>query len=151
MKWIISIAIVVSVGVMAYFYVMLEKNAGDQSVVVQTATSSRSISIIHAYKDGEHRFVGQIKLPHSCYSLTSDASHDPKDPSSITVRLTSVDKMLDQTLCAKIPTNYPYQVVTDGPEKIEVHATLNDEDLGVRLTETDWQSSAGTYINPIVQ
>ena len=151
MKWVIAFAIVISVGIMGYFYVGLMQDTKVPPVAVSTATTSRSIAIYHAFKDGEHRFSGQIKLPHSCFALDAGAVHDPKNASIVIIDLKVKDKMLDQAICAQIPTNYPFQVIADGPLDTVIRANLNGEELGVRLTETEWQSSVGTYINPISQ
>jgi hypothetical protein len=151
MKWVIAFTIVISAGIMGFIYVNLSKNAPPQQVAVSTATSTRSLSMYHAFKDGEHRFSGQVKLPHSCYALDAQALHDKKNPNIVTINLIAADKMLDQALCAKIPTNYPFQILAEGPEDIEVRAEFNGEELGVKMTDTEWQSSVGTYINPVNQ
>ncbi len=150
MKWIIAFAVILSAGVMGYLYVDLEMGKGEGEHMV-VASSSPAIPVYHAYKDGEHRFIGQLKLPHSCYTLDAQTYRDPRSPEYITITLKTTDKMLDQSLCAQIPTNYPFQVLAEGPEKIVVDAELNGEPYSVRMTETSWQSSTGTYINPIAQ
>ena len=151
MKWVIAFAIVISVGIMGYFYVGLMKDTSAPPVAVSTATTSRSILIYHAFKDGEHRFIGQIPLQHSCYSLDAEAVHDRKDPNIVVITLKATDKMLDQPICAKIRTPYPFQVLAEGPQDIDIRAAFNGEEVAVKLMETEWQSSAGTYINPVNQ
>jgi hypothetical protein len=149
MKKIYTIAFLLSVAVMGFLYYKLNANTAPETVVVSTVETTRSISIIHAYKDGEHRFIGQIRLPHSCFALNVEANHDKYDPSIISIDLTGTDKMLDETLCANIPTYYPFEIITEASQDIAIHATYNGEPLRVKLTDTSWQSSAGTYINPI--
>ena len=151
MKWVIASTIVIAVGIMGYFYVSLMKDTAKLPVAVSTATSTRSIAMYHAFKDGEHRFSGQIPLPHSCFILDAEAVHDQKNPNIVTITLKTQDKMLDHAICAQIKTNYPFQVLAEGPEDIDVHASFNGEDIGVKLTQTEWQSGTGTYINPVIQ
>lgn len=151
MKWVIAFTIVIAAGIMGYFYVGLMKDTAKPTVAVSNATSTRSIPMYHAFKDGEHRFSGQIPLPHSCYILDAEAIHDPKNHNIVTIALKTQDKMLDQAICAQIKTNYPFQVLAEGPQDIDIRASFNGEDIGVKLTDTEWQSTAGTYINPISQ
>ncbi len=147
MKWVFAFTIVITAGIMGYFYVQLMKDTNTAPVVVSTATSTRTVSLIHAFKDGEHRFSGQIKLPHSCYALDAEAIHDTKNPTIVTISLNAKDKMLDQALCANIPTNYPFQILAEGPQDIIIRASFNGDDIGTKIVETEWQSSTGTYFN----
>lgn len=151
MKWVIALTIVITAGIMGYFYVGLMKDSAKPVVAVSNATSTRSVPMYHAFKDGEHRFSGQIKLPHSCFALDAEAVHDTKNSKIVIIELKTKDKMLDQAMCAQIPTNYPFQVLAEGPEDIDIRASFNGEDIGVQLTNTEWQSSSGTYINPVNQ
>lgn len=151
MKWVIAFTIVIAAGIMGYFYVGLMNDTSKPPVAVSYATSTRSLAMYHAFKDGEHRFSGQIPLPHSCYALDAEAVHDQKNPNIVTITLNAKDKMLDQALCAQIKTNYPFQVLAEGPEDIDIRASFNGDTLTPKLTETAWQSSAGTYINPVSQ
>lgn len=151
MKWVIALTIVITAGIMGYFYVGLMKDSAKPIVAVSNATSTRSVPMYHAFKDGEHRFSGQIKLPHSCFALDAEAVHDTKNSKIVIIELKTKDKMLDQAMCAQIPTNYPFQVLAEGPEDIDIRASFNGEDIGVQLTNTEWQSSSGTYINPVNQ
>ena len=147
MKWVFAFTIVIAAGIMGYFYVQLMNEKISTPVAVSTATTSRTVTLIHAFKDGEHRFSGQIKLPHSCFALDAEAVHDKKNSSIVTITLNAKDKMLDQTLCANIPTNYPFQILAEGPEDIVILASFNGDDLGTKIIETEWQSSTGTYFN----
>lgn len=151
MKWVIALTIVITAGIMGYFYVGLMKDSAKPIVAVSNATSTRSVPMYHAFKDGEHRFSGQIKLPHSCFALDAEAVHDTKNSKIVIIELKTKDKMLDQAMCAQIPTNYPFQVLAEGPEDIDIRASFNGEDIRVQLTNTEWQSSSGTYINPVNQ
>ena len=148
MKWIFISAFTIATAIMGYFYLTLQSTP-PPPVVITAATSTRTLLVLHAFKDGEHRFDGQIKLPHSCYSLDAQAELDPKNPDAIVLALTSTDKMLDQALCAEIPTNYQFEALVDAPEDAAVSATLNGNDLPITLKEIDWESAAGSYFNPI--
>jgi hypothetical protein len=40
-------------------------------------------------------------------------------------------------------------VLSDGAEDATVEATLNGEKINIVIKDTAWQSSTGTYFNPI--
>lgn len=150
MKWIIITATIISSGVLVYFYNNINKNVPSPiTTPVSTGSSTRSIQIIHSFKDGEHRFIGSIRLSHSCHSVNADTIHNPKDMRNITIELTTKDNILDQPVCAQIPTNYPFEVLAEAPEDITLAVLLNNEQLTVREKKVEWQSAAGTYINPL--
>lgn len=149
MKWVIAFTIVITAGIMGYFYVELMKNEGvEVAPISATTTPTRSIDIVHAFKDGEHRLSGHIKLSHSCYAVDAEAVHDAKEPNVVNIVITVKDRMLDESICAQLPTNYPFQILAEAPEDIEIRAQINDEDVGVKLINTEWQSTT-EYITPL--
>lgn len=149
MKWVFITAIIISSGILVYFYEEINKTPATPTIAsISTSTSARSIQIIHAFKDGEHRFSGSVRLSHSCYTLDAEAKHDPKDISNITIELRTKDNLLDQPVCAQIPTNYPFEVLAEAPEDIMLEVHLNNENIVVHEKKVDWQSSAN-YINPV--
>ncbi len=148
MKWVYVAVIIISLGIMGYFYVSLNRTSTTPTHA-PTNDTSRSVAINDAFKDGEHRLSGQIRLPHSCYNLDTQAIHDVNNPEAITLVFTASDKMLDKTLCAQLPTNYPFQVLADGIVNATITATLNNEILPIEVTRSEWQASTGTYFNKI--
>lgn len=148
MKWLYITAIVIALGIMGYSYVSLNMSSHD-STSEATTTSPQSILITHAFKDNEHRFTGQIRLPHSCYAFTAEAVHDPNRQNVIVIILKATDKNLPESQCSKLPTNYPFEVLAEGAADATIEATLNDEELKTVIKDTEWQSSTGTYFTPI--
>ena len=117
-KWIALSFIILSGSVLAYLYIELQTTQLDTEVIAPPQ-SVHAIRVTHSFKDGIHRFVGEVKLPHSCYELTLDEnpSHQ-KDPKKFTIILTSTDRMLDQRLCAKISTRYPFEAIIDKASRL---------------------------------
>lgn len=149
MKWVIAFTIVITAGIMGYFYVgLMQKNNSQQIPEPAAHAPSRFIDVVHAFKDGEHRLSGHLKLSHSCYAVDAEAVHDANNPNIVTIIITVKDRMLDESICAKIPTNYPFQILAEGPESTEIRAQINNEEVGVKLINTEWQSKT-EYITPL--
>ncbi len=150
-KWIAFIVLLISASLLGYFYYELERTSFENeipSTIVPTIPKASEIRIFHSFKDGIHRYTGDVKLPHSCYSLDTGVIRNAKDPSSVTVVLTSTDRMLEQRLCAKIQTNYSFEALVDTPNISTLHLTvkLDGDDLPFRLVETQWQGAQGTML-----
>lgn len=141
-----------SVGLWFIFTHLEEERSAPLSLGIY---GTSTVTVTHSYDSGVHRFTGEIKLPHSCYDLRLDENGaDPYDPSKFTIILKSSDLMLEQRLCAKIMTRYPFQLVADGPEHMEVTLTLNGTKLPMQLKETSWVQLKGNIItspNTILQ
>lgn len=133
---------------MGYVYIGFNKTPVEVPVVA-TTTPTETITVAHAYKDGEHRFIGQVKLPDSCYAFNAEAIHDQKRQNVIIIVLNASDKKINQSQCSQLPTFYPFQVLSDGAEDSIIEAKLNGEKINLNLKTTEWQSSTGTYFNPI--
>lgn len=147
-KWIALCVLIFSCSILGYFYVELE-NTRSESFVTPPPVSS-AIRVVHSYKDGVHRYTGTVKLPHSCYGLTPDENPtSQKDPEKFVIILISTDRLLEQRLCAKISTRYPFEVITDAPEHIITALTLDGVEMPIHLVETMWQNPKGTTVfNP---
>jgi hypothetical protein len=145
-KWIIISALIIAGGILGYIRYSFMNTP---SVVAPVEASPRVLNVVHSFKDGVHRYAGEVKLPHSCYALSAETAVDPADPSVELIVLVSTDKMLDQSVCAKFPTRYPFEVVADAPENMTAKLTLDGVELPIKLIETPWQSSTGSYINPV--
>jgi len=150
-KWIAFIVLLISGSLLGYFYYELERT----SLEVETATTTlpiipktSGIRLFHSYKDGIHRYTGEVKLPHSCYSLDTQVRRDPKDPTSLVVVLTSTDRMLEQRLCSKIQTGYSFEAVVETPDVNNLNVTLllDGNDVPFHIVETQWQGAQGTIL-----
>jgi len=117
------------------------------------ATSQKAdeeVSITHSSKDGVQRYIGEITLGHSCFTLNQDTRLDPKDDGKRLIILTSIDKMLDTRLCSAIPTKYPFDILAEGDGAVTISLTLNGKELPVRIREREWQNPIGnTVLDPI--
>ncbi len=146
MKWIVIFAVLISGGILGYMYYQLELvPASTENIPPPPVTNS--IRIYDAFNDGVHRYDGQIRLPHSCFSLKINIAPDPKDSRIAVIALVTKDNMLDLKLCAQITTSYPFEEVYDAPGDTAVRLTLNGEELPVRLVKTAWQNPKGAVVN----
>ena len=147
-KWIIGIAFVISLAVLAFFY--LHSAQQTSTVATDPALNTNTIELIHAYKDGVHSYAGQLKLPHSCYAVTEETEGDPLDPMNQRILLTVVDNMGKEGFCSKIVTRYPFQVILDAPEFATTTLEVNGNIIPTKLLETTWNNpSGGGYIRPM--
>jgi hypothetical protein len=103
-----------------------------------------TVIVTHSYDSGIHRYTGNIKLPHSCYDLRlNENGGDPYNRSTYVITLHSSDRMLEQRLCAKIVTRYPFQLVVDGPVDMKATLELNGVEMPMELKETPWVELRG--------
>lgn len=148
MKLIVAGVIIFSAAGLWFIFSQLERDVSPPLSAVGEGTST--VMITHSYNSGEHRITGEIKLPHSCYDLRLDEQGtDPYDPTKFVIILHSSDLMLEQRLCAKIVTRYPFQLVVDGPENMKFSLTLNGVKTPIQIKETEWVELRGNIVaNP---
>ena len=150
MKWIALIVIIISGSILAYLYMELDKvRSGEISAPI--AELENTIHIVHSYKDGIHRYAGQIKLPHSCYSVDAEAVIPLNDPSIINITLRTKDNLLSEKICSSIRTRYPFEVIADAPANAIVSLTLDGTVQPIKIVETNWQDSRGTQYNTLIE
>lgn len=142
-KWIALFVLIISSALLGYLYVELESVTSDTPVILPNL-EPRALRVFHSFDSGEHRYTGEIKLPHSCYILEMEAvATDPKDSTQHTIMLKSIDRMLDMRLCAKIPTRYPFDVLITAPENIHTSLVIDKHETPIRIIETAWQNAQG--------
>lgn len=148
-KWIALFVLLISSSILGYLYFQLENTTSDtQPILPQIAT--RTLRVFHSFDSGEHRYIGEIKLPHSCYELNvTEVASDPRDPTIYTITLTSIDRMLDMRLCAKIPTRYPFDVLITAAPNITTSLVVNGVETPMRLIESMWQNPKGSTLTPL--
>ncbi len=145
-KWIALFVLIISMSILGYLYFELE-NVSSETPPVVPQISTRTLRVFHSFDSGEHRYIGEIKLPHSCYELkVNEKASDPNDSTKYTISVTSIDRMLDARLCLKIPTRYPFDVLITAPEKITTLLLVDGKDVPMRLVETQWESPSGNII-----
>ncbi len=146
-KWILIIVVLISGGIMGYLYVDLQRM--EQNITTLPAPDApNTIRIVHAFKDGVHRFSGQIKLPHSCYAVQTNALRDPVNaPLELTIAVTTKNNLLEQAICSQITTRYPIEVIAEAPENVVSTLRIDDVEHPVRFVESTWQSSGGATMS----
>lgn len=148
-KWIALFVVIISTSILGFLYFELQNVTSDTPPLIPHV-NLHTLRVFHSFNSGEHRYMGEVKLPHSCYELkVSDVVFDPKDPKKYTITLTSVDRMLDMRLCVKIPTSYPFDVLITAPEKINTSLVINGTEMPMRLVETAWQNPNGNTVTPL--
>lgn len=149
-KWIALVVLIVSASILGYLYVELNKISSG-AVVAPPVELENTIHIVHSYKDGIHRYAGQIKLPHSCYSVDGEAIIPLDDPSKINIAITTKDNLLSEKICSSIRTRYPFEVIADAPQDIRTTLTIDGILQPIKIVETDWQDSQGTQYNTLIE
>jgi hypothetical protein len=145
-KWIALFVLIISGSILGYFYYELENVTSDTPVIIPVV-NTHALRVYHSFNSGEHRYAGEIKLPHSCYELkVTEIASDPHDHTKYTITLTSIDRMLDVRLCVKIPTRYGFDVLITAPEGIHTSLVVDGAETPMRLIETDWQNPKGNSI-----
>ncbi len=144
-KIILISVLFISSAVLGYLYLQIQKI--ENEVSSQNIPDPNAVRIVHSYKDDVHRFAGRIRLPHSCYTLHAEVRTDESDLSLQHIVLTATDNILEQQVCAQIPTIYPFEVLSEHSKDVTVALTLNGEKFPVRMQEVLWQSATGTYLN----
>ncbi len=143
----VLIVFIISGGILGYMYTQLEQTDGSQATSTAPIALSKAVRIFDGYNDGVHRYDGQIRLPHSCYSVAISIKPDLETPGTIIISLVTTDKMLDLTLCAQLPTAYPFEEVYDAPADTPVRLMLNGRELPVHVVKTNWVNPKGDILN----
>ncbi|MDO8521059.1 MAG: hypothetical protein Q7S52_03005 [bacterium] len=146
-KWIILISFVVAGIVLGYSYKNLGWDFGNPQGPI-SVPATESVGIVHSFKDGIHRYAGEIRLPHSCYSVAVDARRDIRNPAKVLVTLMTRDDMTgDLRFCLKIPTRYPFETIAEAPEDAPLTLTIDGKETPTRIIETPWHDPRGTILN----
>jgi len=141
-KWIILTVVIISGSIFGYFLLLAKPNT-----TTPLRPEASVVTIRHSFKDGEHRYTGEIWLPHSCFAVTADIAHIPNDPTALLLTLTTKDHLLDQRLCFQFSAPYQFEAYTEALEQSTLKLKVDGKDTPVNLVETMWQSGKGTLIN----
>ncbi len=139
--------LIISGGILGYMYVQLQQSDSSVATTTPPIANSKSVRIFDGFNDGVHRYDGQIRLPHSCYSVGISMKPDTDNPATAIISLVATDKMLDLSLCAQIPTTYPFEEVYDAPADTAVRLMLNGKELPVHVVKTTWVNPKGDILN----
>jgi hypothetical protein len=114
MKWIITTSVLIGVAIFAYFYLSLNSpEIVPQVPTPNFSTSTQTVTVLHQYKDGVHRYTGYIKLPHSCYRTYQSAALDPDDSKKVILNIKTADYFDPTQSCAQIMTRYAFDMIID--------------------------------------
>lgn len=144
-KWILIFSLVAAGIILVYFGKDLV--TGEPHHQTAVPPSANVITITDSFKDGLHRYTGEIQLPHSCYSIAVDARRDALNPHKVLLTLMTRDGMTDMSLCFKIPTRYPFETVVEAPLDTTPTLFIDDKETPTRVVETPWQNPKGTILN----
>jgi hypothetical protein len=115
----------------------------------ETVERPDTISVTHMVKDGAQRFVGEITLPHSCYRIVSqEYVPDIEDTDTGVLDIKTQDLKLELRTCFFVPTNYPFDILTDNERKLAVTLRVDDKEIPISIRDRGWQSSSGTVVTP---
>ena len=145
-KWIALFSVLIA-GSSLWFILLRPgiETGGDAPDMI--SSDPRALTITHAFKDGVHRYDGVLRLSHSCYYVESDVAYDHRNATVLTLILKTKDRMLEQNLCIKIPTRYPFELVTDAPQEVTTILLVDGVQIPIKLIETDWVNPRGTILN----
>lgn len=149
-KWVLLVVVLVSGGIMWLLVNHLENTPPDNAIL-ERANVPGVVRVVHSYKDGVHRYTGEIKLPHSCYLVDKNIWTDLKLLDKVEIRLTTTDKMLDIAICSRFVTGYPFEVITEARESATMKLFVDGVERRTLIIESDWQSPQGTVINPDIK
>lgn len=148
-KLIAVLAIVLSGSVFAYLYYQLETAPLDAVPATPVnAINDRTVKVVHAFKDGVHRYSGSFKLPHSCYEVVKDAVIDPSDPdrSDVLLRFRTKDRSAEISPCAQYTTSYPFELILETDEDAAIRAEIDGKPMQIQIIESTWSSPKGTTV-----
>lgn len=149
-KWIAAIVLIISGSILGYLYVELNK-VESGTAQLPPPEAENTVRVVHSYKDGVHRYAGQIKLPHSCYAVGAEAVIPFEEPSKVTIALITKDNLLSEKICSSIRTRYPFEVIADAPENAVVTLTQDGVVQPIKIIETNWQDSYSRQYNTLIE
>lgn len=141
-KWII----VASIGVALVVFYMTSAELGAPAKPVPVEEAQR-VTLVHAFKDGVHRYSGSIKRPHSCYGVDVRSHRDPRNTSRILLELETQDNYRPGAYCSTIMTPYPFETIVEAPSGVTAKLTIDGVESPVAIIESEWQNARGTLLN----
>lgn len=144
-KWIAFIVIIITGSILGYFYVEL-KTLEETPSELPLVANTNAVRIVHSFGDGIHRYTGYIKLPHSCYAITTETYKDLKQSNDVVVSITTKNNMTEQQFCSQISTRYQFEAVEDAPESARLILRVDGIVRPTTIIETDWTNPRGTII-----
>jgi hypothetical protein len=149
MKWIIVIASILTGIILVFLYKNIDKMLADPGTIPETVqVDDKRIFLIHAYQDEVHRYGGELRLPHSCFAISTNVITDAKEKNTAKAFVTTEDRMLDTKICAQIPSKYQFEFQVDAPENLSLKLYVNDEEREFTERRVQWNSASGTFIKP---
>ncbi|MFA5838469.1 MAG: hypothetical protein WC849_00825 [Candidatus Paceibacterota bacterium] len=121
-KWtlILTIIIVGIIFIASFSSIFGEKKNNEQTPVIN------SITAIHSFKSGLHDYIGTIKLPTPCYTLSVDAIVRESFPEDVTIRFTIQEDKKENQICTQALTEKSFRIIFQASNEAKVHAVVND-------------------------
>ena len=148
-KWLLITSLILTLFIFGFFYLRVSNIATPQTATTTTSATDDEVNLLHSFKDNVHRYSGQLKLPHSCYTVTTEAQRDPSRNDHYNIMIHVVDNLAQQGFCSKIATRYPFEVLIDAFEGISLTLEVNGKEIPVHITESEWNTPNGSYITPL--
>lgn len=112
------------------------------------AAKPSAVRVVHMVKDASQRFVGEIKLPHSCYRLIKQEyipSAEAKDTGDLVID--TQDLKLEERVCTFYSTAYYFDILAENDHPITITQMLIDgKSYPVEIQDRPWTSSRGTEV-----
>ena len=144
LKWILFSSLIASLFVIGYFYVNIKQLEVTPSKGKLDTPST--ITLVHASKDGIHRYTGYIKLAHSCFTIESEVISDQTADTEFTILITSTNHIAEQKSCFQIPTRYPFDITAEGSENPTVTLKVDNLLRPIKIIDTSWTNARGTTV-----
>lgn len=148
LKWILGLSLIIGVFIFGFIYTKLHEGV-PQGAFAPAVILPQTVTLNHLYKDGEHRFTGQIMLPHSCYLVKKSAYPETETEEVIFLKLDTTDISDRTKSCSVIATRYPFDMLygTKTENPITIKFFINDAEVPTNITDLNWQSPRGRVIN----
>lgn len=145
LKWITFLVIIIAGSILSYFYIEL-KNLEETPTLLPPIETPNTVRIVHSFSDGIHRYTGNIKLPHSCYSLQTQMIQSPDLEKVVTLSIETKNSITEQRFCSQIPTRYQFETIADAPEDVHLILRVDGVVRPTSIKETAWTNPTGTII-----
>lgn len=146
-KWVTLLTLLVFAVIIGFLYFGVSNNHAQTLLHTSSSSKHEVTKVLHQYKDGFHRYTGDLKLPHSCYLLSQTSEFDKDDTQHVLLKITATDVSSTQQSCANIPTRYPLDIVVESSQELTPTLFVNNEEYPIVSENKDWSNPTGTIVN----
>jgi hypothetical protein len=136
-KAILILGLIFGGALIAVMYTVVNEDVHG-GIIPPTGSPLQTVALTAQYQNGVHRYYGEVKLPHSCYSLDRSIGQSPDDPNIIRITLVSKDKTGQLSPCAQVTTGYPFDLFFPGRKDMRPEILLDGNILPLVVTEREW-------------